>query len=750
MATAAVHYLRSNDTTWTPGSLLTLDTETKVIQDDPEVQALRCWHVRAEHRGGDGRGRGEHAQGGGTDAGDLAARVARWSARWPETWLYCHNLNFDLAVTRIPLLLAGDGWEVTDAAVDGGAPWMKLARDGRKLVIADSHAIWPVPLEQLAAAVDIIKPPLPEGDSEALWAARCAADTLILHTALLQLMDWHDVNQLGRWSLTGAATGWNSMRHLMAAKTSKRARTARQNLGLPGVDPAAQPIVIDPDPDGLTFDRMAVYGGRRQTWRHGQLPRGRYSEIDFERAYQTIMAEQALPRRRGRWFDTLDVNDRLIDDPAHQWSIVAECEIETDVPRWPCRIPVGLAAAAVTPDEGVTGMPSRADTRVFYPVGRFRTTLAGPDIAEARRLGCLRAIFRGQVHQLGRALRPWARWSLAAQDDPDTPEVARMALKHQGRAVAGKWAQRTWTRKVIGVSTTWGWSYEDAWVNGAGTRGCIVDIAGTKFLSVPDRDGDNAYPAILAFIEAHVRVAAARVIDGVGADCVVQWDTDGGIVDTARIDNAGPSSKMTRRAAQQAHDDVAAVLELLSHRAAPLHLREKTVYQRIEVIGPQHLTLDGGHRWSGVPGSAEQQADGSWSAWTWPKLAWQMARGDPRGYTRVQQSYRLAGSYAPGWLAADGAVLAVEVVYWPGRGNQLVPWSLTRHALAGARLAPNQPATLAALTRGSDNDGREMDMGRQRTPGGGRRRRDAVHHLVGVQRPLASVRTDRTTAEGVT
>ena len=700
MGPRQVHYLRSNDTTWTPGSVITLDTETRVVQEYPEVQALRCWHARATYRRGARRLPGEDAAGGGTTTGDLAARVAKWADRYDETWVYAHNLNFDLAVTRLPVLLASDRWEVTDAAIDGNAPWMKLARHGHRLVIADSHAIWPMRLADVAAAVDVAKPPLPEGDDAAAWAARCEADTLILHTALLQLLAWHDQQQLGRWSLTGASTGWNTMRHLQAAKTSKTARTARVNQGLPPVDHAAQPIVVDPDPDAIALDRAAVYGGMRRTWRHGQLPPGRYVEADFERAYQTVMASWPLPRRRGRRFDSLPLDSPLIDDPARQWSIVAEVELETDVPRWPCRLPLGAAATAATPADDITGMPAAAGVRVFYPVGRFRTVLAGPDIAYARQLGCLRAVGRGQVHQLGYALRPWAQWSLRAQDDPATPAVAVLALKHQGRAVAGKWAQKQWTRKVIGAATTYGWGYEDAWVVGSNSRGCIVDIAGTKFLSVPDRDGDNAYPAILAFIEAHVRVAANMVIAGLGDDVIIQWDTDGGIIDAGPVDAPAGSPVRAAGPGARRRDDVADALTILSERTAPLRMREKTVYTRVEVIGPQHLTLDGRRRWSGVPASAEPLADGSLQAWTWPKLAWQMARGDHRGYTRVVQSYRIGPSYAPGWLLAGGSVAPVEARAGPGGAATIVPWPETRYAAAGKRLAAHQPATLAGLTQG--------------------------------------------------
>ena len=694
---APVHYLASNDTTWTPPAVISLDTETQVIQTYPEVQELRCWHVRADYRPGARRLPGEHVEGGGLTAADLARRVGKWARKWAETWLYCHNLNFDLAVTKLPLLLAAGGWAMSDMAVDGASPWMVLTRGHGKLVIADSHAIWPVRLEELAQATGIVKPPLPDDDELSTWVARCAADTLILHTALLTAMDWHDANQLGRWALTGAATGWNTMRHLQTARTSKKARAAREKLGLPGIDPAAQPIVIDPDPAGLEHDRLAVYGGRRQTWRHGKLPPGQYHEIDFERAYQTIMASCALPRKRGRWFDSLPVDSRLIDDPAHQWGIIAEVELETDTPRWPCRLAVSPAEPVPGEKPEITGMPLDSKTRIFYPVGRFRAVLAGPDIAEARRLGCLKAVRHGQVHQLGRAIRPWAEWSLTAQDDPETPAVVRLALKHQGRAVAGKWAAKGWTKTVIGASTTYGWSYQDAWVNEPGARGAIIDMAGTKFLSVPDRDADNAYPAILAWVESYTRVMLGRAIDALGAALIVQCDTDGLIADMTSLETPRGMADPAARQAPNTRGRVTAVLASVNEQTVPLRLREKTIYRTLEVVGPQHLTLDGRKRWSGVPASATRQPDGSYSAWTWPKLAWQMTHGDPRGYTRVVQTYRLANSYAPGWLLADGTVAAPETRLTTDGRPELVPWAETRYAARGDRLAPGQPAILAGL-----------------------------------------------------
>ncbi|HVI08139.1 MAG TPA: hypothetical protein VND65_07565 [Candidatus Binatia bacterium] len=273
-----------------------------------------------------------------------------------------------------------------------------------------------------------------------------------------------------------------------------------------------------------------------------------------------------------------------------------------------------------------------------------------------------------------------------------------MALKHQGRAVAGKWAQRSWSKTVIGLSTTYGWNYADAWVNGAGTRGAIIDMAGTKFLSVPDQDGDNAYPAVLAWIESYTRVALGRAIEQLGASVIVQCDTDGMIIDTTALTEAGDMAEATARSERGRRGGLSEALASVAGHTVPLRLRAKTAYRNLEVIGPQHLTLDGQKRWSGVPGSAKREPDGSYSAWTWPKLAWQMTNGDTRGYTRVVQTYRLASSYAPGWLLSDGTVAAPEARLTADQRVELVPYNESRYAARGDHLAAGQPAILAALT----------------------------------------------------
>lgn len=677
MRDVPIHYLRPNHAEWTPASVIFADTETRVMPGtDPEILALDLWAATFTDRRKPRNGAARQLSGHGRDAASFAAWVDATCTGRGTVWLFCHNLAFDLTTTRLPVHLVRLGWELTDAAVGGKAPWLRLRKGSHRLCVTDSWGWLPYPLEQLAEAVNMRKPPLPSARADrGALLARCQADVAILAAAMGQLMAWWDAGRLGNWTLTGSACGWNAMRHRKAP----------------------QKFTIDPDPDGVAHDRLAIYGGRRGAFTVGEHRAGPFLELDFRAAYPTIAAHLPVPIKRCQSFESWPVDDWRIDAP--DYGIIAEVEIETDVPRWPVRI----------------------DGAVFYPVGRFRTVLASPEIIEARRLGCLRSIGAGYVHKLGTALMPWARWCLEQQfnDDGDTPPVASLACKAWGRSVIGKFAAHAFRKIELGPSPVAGWGYEPGWDNEHDCRGGVVDIAGRRWWVSAAGEGENTYPAVLAWVESAVRVRLSRVVEAVGAHAAVQCDTDGLIVAGRTLGTAAARGHLRAPAGLPGPARAAWVLDCLDPVAAPLLLRIKRSTPHVHVLGPQHLATAQQRRLSGIRGTSrclECEAlaltrgehgetvhcthigEGmTLTGKQWPGLHWQMSNGSPAGYVRPTVTATLHGPYVTGWVTADGTVLPAQLTINGHGRNRLLSFRESDMTPVGATLRTGQHPALEAV-----------------------------------------------------
>jgi hypothetical protein len=636
MRTVPIHNLRPNETTWTPPVVAVFDTET-VSDDDggTETHELRCWSTRLSVR----RDRrktvtwddADH----GVNSADLGATIAAWSAKHPTLWVYAHNLAFDLTVSQVTTHLAEWGYAVTEFAIDSPSPFVKMSNGRHCVTFCDSFSWLPLRLEDVAHSMGTAKVPLPrQSDSIGDWMERCDTDCDILMNAMLAIMNWWDAGDLGHWSVTGSASGWNVMRH--------KADVAR--------------ITINPSPEGIACDRKAIYGGRRGMRYAGHLPGGNYGEIDFTAAYPTIVENLPLPVERMCHFTSLPPGHRWLTSDRH--GVIAHVRIRTSVPRW----------------------PARAGGRVWYPVGEFWTWLAGPDIASAAALGCLVEVGEGYVHRLARPLRPWAAWCLATSrgDDPAVPGPVRLWAKHCGRAVVGKWAQRKFATIELGPSPSPGWHAEEGWHHSAGVRAVIVDFDGRRWQAAADGEGDNCYPAMLAWVEAYTRVRLGNLIEALPAGSAISWDTDGIIANLSMIDHG----------------------ELQVAGIAPLTVRVKRTFHRVEMIGPQHMVLDGQRKFAGMPASASKDDNGTYSAMLWPKMVWQMANGSPGAYVRPTQTYRIAATYAPGWVLADGHVVPIVMAVDDDGSNRIRHWPVGVTGGTGMTLAADQNRDLEKYRNG--------------------------------------------------
>lgn len=639
--TVPVHWLRGNASEWSPRRVAFFDTECwKREETDRELLVFRLWCAMVVDRGGGHGGSVGGSRGDGTEKRELADWLTSCCIGVSSVWAYAHNLAFDVAAARLLDHLAAIGWRLNSFSVTDANPWFRLTRGAKRLTLVDSWSWLPAALAAVGDLAGVPKPALPDwDDTDTAWMARCRGDVESTAAAVCQLMDWWDREKLGRWSVTGAATGWNAMRH----------RTRHRSW------------LIDPDPEARAFERMAVRGGRRDVWRAGTFRSGPYAMLDIERAHATIAEHCLLPSRRLGRFDRL-----AQDDP--MWShagmgAIAWCLVTTDVPRYAVEL---------------------TDTQ-WWPTGTFWTVLAWPEMRAARDRGELVEVGSGWRYTLTTAMQPWGAWvnGLAGGEDPAAPRVAQLAAKSWGRAVVGKFGAHSASVERIGMALSPHLHAEEGWSVATGTRMTLLDLGDDRWKITHDTDAENCFPAVLAWVESELRVRMARIIDRLGPSVVVQCDTDGVIVDLTRSLHAHIAPSGRRNLAKSPARIGQRLCEWLAPDIEPLSIRVKELYPAITITGPQQLTLAGQRKFSGIVKGAKAQGDGSFVGRPWPKLRWQLAHGDPEGYVRPTWVFRPRGGYIRRWVCTTGTVIPpaaracghekTELVKWADLGGHLGP-----------------------------------------------------------------------------
>lgn len=624
---SAPHWLRVNHLEKSPRYLLFFDTETVPVSAERQNEwRLRLWAARLVRRRSYQPKRPREERFRGKTADELADLVDSLARSDTGLWLVAHNVGFDLAVTALPATLAHRGWRITESALTSDDPWCRMAKGTRRITIVDSWSWLPAPLAKIGEVVGTEKPPLPATDDpEADWWERCEADVEILTQAYLEVLDWWDRQKAGHWSVTGPATGWSSLRHMLWGHR----------------------ILVVPDPDRRAFEAHAIYGGRRDVTRVGKLPPGLYVDIDLALAHLTAMAECRLPFRPVKPFEKVDVDNPLLDNPLV--GIIAECLVSTTEPRYPLRTPRGI----------------------WHPVGRFWTVLAGPEINEARRRGDLRAIGRGWWYAMGHYHRPWALWIASLLDDrtEDVPDLVRLMAKHWSQCVAGKWAGHT-SRIVRRRPTVLpGWHVERGILAETGTPVDFLTIAGEELTIARDEWSDDAFPAILAYIQSYTRVALNRLLDAFEPYWLV-CNTDGLIVDALAFfeGQVGDLSNLA------SIDEVVNTIDDILHRRinpliAPFTARIKQVSQHLTILSPQHVLLDAERKLAGIPPRAKAIGPYQYRFDTWPKLKVQLTRPSWRLYRQETRIVDLSRLPVPRWRGTDDVCRPIAV-----DTNGLPPW----------------------------------------------------------------------------
>jgi len=609
-------FLRSNEGSSRPDRLVFVDCETRPDPErsTPRREVHRLWFGWAEfaQRSPEGRWKRE------TFRFDGAEEFWEWihakQTRDNVLWVFAHNLAFDASVLRLWERIKAGEWEIgirgeptgtTKAGSPRKRPYgflvlgdpptiFKMRRGGRHpAVLVDSRNYFPGSLRDLGASIGVEKldPPAPTGMADE-WDRYCLRDVEIVSRAVRLLVDWHQSEDLGRWKYTAAGISYAAFRH----------------------SHLKQPVLLHDSAEIKQLERDAYYGGRLELFRHGVIP-GLTYKLDVNSLYPAIMADALVP------VDLAESGHESWDGPPdrirHPETTIADVLIHSDSERFPVRDKRGL----------------------IFPVGRYWTTLAGPELDRACRTGSVAKVGRWCRFRLRRMFGEFVERfytdRIAARKDGVRWREAfcKMLLN----SLYGKFGQLTgeWVtdRKEGGFRDGEEWL---VWSDSEQRTVRFRSVLGYVFRNEDRKPAPGTFPATSAWITALAREKMRELMETAGPETVVYLVTDALFVSQVGFDRLLRAGKIDP-------DRLGA-------------LKVEAVGLDADFKGVHWYRVGAAEKRGNVRPNAKPVSTSRWEDDQFERLSSLLAR-QPDGTVRV--SRRTAGycrKYKRGMLMADGSV----------------------------------------------------------------------------------------------
>jgi len=506
---------------------------------------------------------------------ETAEGMWKWIAascrRGQRTVAWAHNISFDLRVSEALRWLPRQGFHLQGIVLERTASWASwTSKEHGGLICADLYAWLPRTLDDIAREMGVARETWDgeryETATLAELQARCIADVQVTHKALQALLAWLQVEDCGLFRLTGSGQAnacWRKRFH-----AGQRTSSSWPNPELPMSSHAG--VWVHNDPALRSLEREAMWTGRCEAWRHGEID-GPLYEYDMNLAYCRIAAQHSLPvKLRG---EHGSISNRraltLVDDG---FAVLAEVEIE------------GLNEPVV---------PCRVGERMIWPVGDFSTILWSPELA----LLDVNAyeIKRCWTYRTGPALKPMAEWIIGGLSSSETPAPMRLLLKHWARALVGRMALRYRRWEPYGDTPDLGLSlainYDED-----GEPVEKLHVGHERFTLAELEEVEDSAPQITGWVMSQCRAQLWRLIEqaagGMGGE-VIYMDTDSLLVNAAGHANLERANDYSRELGLPRFD-------------------LKAKWDHALIHGPRNIELDSERRLSGVPRRAERKGPLEW------------------------------------------------------------------------------------------------------------------------------------------
>lgn len=297
------------------------------------------------------------------------------------------------------------------------------------------------------------------------------------------------------------------------------------------------PILCHDNQAARDLERDSYYAGRNEAYRIGHVS-GPIWHLDIQSCYPCVSRAVGMPARLKGYDGSGQGNvASLLSDG---WKVIADVTLATHRPDYPCR----------------------RGKEVVYPVGRFRTSICGPELEEADNLGIIEQTHRVAWYEESELFTEWTDEMLAIRALLKAGTVHGMlaAVKSMSNNLYGSFAKRNrqWVRcecsPAPGPYSLW---YErlpeqhkcsgKVQRPGEGVDGSVRDRERiltrwrsrgwlVEYQTAPE-DAPDSLPAISAWVSSLGRARLLVLLNCAGRENVFYTDTDSLWVNKEGYDN---------------------------------------------------------------------------------------------------------------------------------------------------------------------------------------------------------------------
>lgn len=486
---ARFHYLKHNQKTAFPRHWVAFDVETtpSPYGEDAEIHRIRVGVARYFRVDGY-TSVDTYDEIVFTDAHQLWRFILDHTKPKTKTHIIAHNVSFDIRASGLLKLLMDLDYDLIYPIDQNGLFIWSINLGDRRVVFLDSFNYLRLPLSAIGDALGVPKMRIPEySDSDDAWVEYCRNDVYILQHFVHYLHRFLVTEDRGNFGYSAASLAFNTYRH--------RYMDHR--------------ILCHCHPKALNLERQGYYGGRTEAFYIGEITGGRFTLLDVNSLYPSVMRRNLYPTRIKFYADKrcMDKVKRIME----HMGIIADVILNTDEPAFPYKY----------------------RNKLVFPVGRFRTVLPHPEFMYAWEHGYVEDVKAFAAYELADIFTSYVDDIYAIREEykRSGDKAMSMFCKLLLNSLYGRFAMLYRARDERPNET--GPRVGSEWeINVETCRRYKVVYFGDKlYRFYEDGFADDTVPSIACFVTSYARMKLWEYINLAGRDHVYYCDTDSLLVD---------------------------------------------------------------------------------------------------------------------------------------------------------------------------------------------------------------------------